>query len=279
MGVQSRVCWAVAAVLLVLAAVPAAQAQAPRPKKTAEERVSRHGVAKLYRDARHWKMLQAILRDLPPVEARPAAPLPTAYDTVAQWLARFDPDYTPPVPEPEPLRVRSVTQFKRLQRSAFQRRFADTEWAYLGNAQFTPLDTSHTRVLRARLQSRYGAPTKTLVELDYSRNLKAEEYIQFEYWFAVNDTIPVIVMDAHGPFDRGLVLVSDQRHRDELLSLREQLLGDLVEEPLAPFVDYYYNHRVGRWYRTGFDGRHFFTDSIGQPNLARGRPQLPPPNR
>ena len=268
----------IAVVLLAegLAAVPAA---AQTPKKQAAEKVSRYALPQVYREARLQKMLVQILAELPPVRPRAPEPMPNAYDTLAQWLAQFDPDYIPPPPPIEPLVVKTWKLYKRVERNGFQRRFEGTEWAYLGNNQYTEHDTSRTALVRARMQEHFGAPTKTLVELDYSRNLRAEEYIQFEYWFAVNDSIPLIVMDVHGPFDRGVVVLSDQKYRDDLFSLRQQLLAELPEASPAPYVDYYFNPRTRRWYRTGFDGHHFFTDPIGQPNLARGRPQLGTPNR
>ena len=141
-----------------------------------------------------------------------------------------------------------------------------------------PLDTVETKEIRARMQSRFGPPTRTLVELDYSRGLRREEYIQFEYWFILNDSIPMMVMDVNGPFEQGIVVAGDHRYRNILYTMRQSFLGRMMhEETLAPYVDYYYNYASRRWYRTGYDGQQFFTDPIGQPNLARGRPQLARP--
>lgn len=270
--------WVLVIGVVLLAGAPAVPAAAQTPTK-GDAKLSRYALPEVYREARRQKIFTQILAELPPFVPRPPEPMPNAYDTLAQWLARFDPDYIPPPPPEVPLVVEQWKLYRRVERSGFERRFAGTEWAYLGNNQYTELDTSRTSLVRARMQERFGAPTKTLVELDYSRNLRAEEYIQFEYWFALNDSIPFIVMDVHGPFDRGVVVLSDQRYRDDLYDLRQQLLATLPEASPAPFVDYYYNPRTRRWYRTGFDGHHFFTDPIGQPNLARGRPQLPAPNR
>jgi hypothetical protein len=90
--------------------------------------------------------------------------------------------------------------------------------------------------------------------------------------------VAVRVMDSNGPFDRGLVIAADYRLRDDLPAIRAALLEAVSTTPrLQRYVDYYYSETQRRWYRTGFDGRRFFTRPIPEPNLARGRPQLPHP--
>jgi hypothetical protein len=241
--------------------------------------VSRHDLPKFYREAQLQMQFDQILsRVKPGLQALPPMHLASPADTVALWIARQAFNYTPP---PKKVRVTSRVEkwqlVKRIERHQYSGRFDTVKWAYLGNNYLTPIDTSFTPKIRARMQARFGAPTRTLVELDYSRPLSREEYIQFEYWFIVNDSIPMIVMDVNGPFDRGLVVACDHQYRNILYTLRQSFLGTLLEEETpAPYVDYYYNYPARRWYRTGFDGRQFFTDPIGQPNLARGRPQLAP---
>ncbi len=257
--------------LAALMAVPAQGQRAPR--------VSKHDLPKVYRDARFQRLLDQIFREhglrVPPL---PALLPPSPYaDSLRAWLTPFYPDYVAYVEPPRPLRVEKWQLVQRNERHRYERQFDQVKWAYLGNNYFTPLDTAFTREIRARMQAHFGAPTKTLVELDFSRNLRMEEYIQFEYWFILNDSIPVIVMDVNGPFDRGVVVAADHHYRDALFTLRRSFLEPLMDGGrMAPYVDYYYYYRRRRWYRTGFDGRQFFTDSIGQPNLARGRPHLAP---
>ncbi len=242
--------------------------------------VTRKDLPNVYRDARFKKQYDKLLRTtqmrmtpLPPEHiASPA-------DTVGPWIARQAYNYVPPQEEVKfTAKISSWQLIKRIERHKYKRQFESVKWAYLGNNYFTPLDTVKTRKIRARMQSRFGAPTRTLVELDYSRSLRREEYIQFEYWFIVNDSIPMIVMDVNGPFEHGIVVACDHRYRNILYNMRQSFLGRMMhEEELAPYVDYYYNYVSRRWYRTGFDGQQFFTDPIGQPNLARGRPQLARP--
>ena len=212
------------------------------------------------------------------VQVLPPEHVASPADTVGPWIASLAPHYAPPKIERKVTgKVESWRLVKRIERHEYAEQFEGVKWAYMGNNYITPIDTTHTRILRAYLQGRFGSPTRTLVELDFSRNLRREEYIQFEYWFVLNDSIPMIVMDANGPFDRGVVVACDHRYRNILYNLRQSFLGALMrkEEP-APYVDYYFNYPARRWYRTGYDGQEFFTDPIGQPNLARGRPQLAP---
>ncbi|MFQ5568878.1 MAG: hypothetical protein ACE5G0_04335 [Rhodothermales bacterium] len=257
-------------VLLALVLVMPVRGQDP-PK------VSRHSLPAFYHEARFQMVLQRVIREtglyLAPL---PAEHLASEADTLHHWLATRDPNYVPVKEEPDPTVIQSWQLVKRIERAAYVKQFDEVKWAYLGNNYFTPLDTVLTREIRARMQARFGAPTKTLVELDYSRRLRMEEYIQFEYWFILNDSIPMIVMDVNGPFERGIVVACDQRYRSVLFQLRQSFLGTLMQEEYGPYVDYYYHYRNRQWYRTGYDGRRFFRHAIGQPNLARGRPKLAP---
>ncbi len=267
---SARLCKTLGVLLpAVLLALPVQAQQQPR--------LSKHDLPKIYREARFQRMLGQIYGEhglrVTPFSAT-ALPSPHA-DSLLAWLAPFYPDYVPYVPPPKPVRVERWKLIQRNEWITYARQFDAVKWAYLGNNYFTAVDTTFTQEVRARMQARFGAPTKTLAELDFSRNLRMDEYIQFEYWFILNDSIPMIVMDVNGPFDRGVVVACDHRYREALLDLRQSFLTPMMEEGrLAPYVDYYFYYRRRRWYRTGFDGQHFFTDPIGQPNLARGRPQL-----
>lgn len=179
---------------------------------------------------------------------------------------------------------------RRLERSWFQKEFGDTKWAFLGTSPYlTPLDTTFTRELRARLEAQFGAPTRTLA--DFDREDAPDEYIQFEYWFVVNDTIPAMVMDVHGPHDRGLIVATDRRFRADLQAFREALLAPVLRaDERAPYVDYFYDTEVDTWYRAGYDGADFFLEPIRRSRVVEGRrprldsvqaaqPQAPPSER
>lgn len=161
---------------------------------------------------------------------------------------------------------------RRLERGWFQKEFGDTPWAFLGNSSYlSPLDTTFTRTLRARMEAHFGPPTHTLVDL-IDQNGSVDDYIQFEYWFVVNDSIPAIVMDVHGPYDRGLIVATDRRYRNELYAFRKALLAPLVESAARhPYVDYFYDADVDQWYRTGFDGADYFIEPAPRNRIVPGR--------
>jgi len=195
----------------------------------------------------------------------------------------------PEVPSPTPTEkapaftIDSRETVRRLARPGFSKRFRDTQWAFLGAGYYlTPFDTTKTLALRARLQAQFGAPTQTVA--DFSAEERPEETPQFAYWFVVNDSIPVRVTDAGGPYDRGLILAADARYRDDLHNLRRALLAPLLADSakLAPYVDYYHDSAEGAWYRAGFDGRAFFVEPIRAQEVTPGRrPWMPepPPDR
>ena len=178
-----------------------------------------------------------------------------------------------PVPDEPRFEVTNWRMVKKLEREWFAKQHAETPWAYLGSNFWTPIDTTQTSRWRAILEATFGAPTKTLAELDFSREIRLDEYIQFEYWFVLNDSIPLRVMDVNGPFERGLVVSTDQQYRDLLYDIRQAFLLDLATSaPLKPYVDYYYHTALGAWYRAGYDGARFYLKAIPRPNMRFGRP-------
>lgn len=201
---------------------------------------------------------------------------PERLSTTADSLLPPPPDLKAEAREPTfEITERRVVQ--RLERNWFQKTFGDTQWAFLGNSSFlSPLDTTFTRRLRAQLEAQFGPPTLTLADLKL--NDEVEDYIQFEYWFVVNDSIPAIVMDVHGPYDRGVIVATDRRYRAELKAFRDALLRPVLESSSRePYVDYFYDVEVARWYRTGFDGAGYFIEPVPRSQIVAGRrPWLPP---
>ncbi len=215
------------------------------------------------------------------MQPRPPALLPSAADTIRAWLlARRPPPPAPPGEPAPPFTVEQWRLMRKLERHWFEKTFRETKWAFLGSNTFSPLDTLRTPELRARLEAHFGPPTKTVVELDSLEHRAREEFVEFEYWFVVNDTIPLVLMDVNGPFERGLVTATDHRFRNILFDLRETFLRDLIaEETRSPYVDYYYQYDTQTWYLTGFDGGAFFLRRIARPALFRGRPRLRGPTK
>jgi hypothetical protein len=233
-----------------------------------------------YRTARLRALAQEFLEGRQGLAVQPPRRLPTGADTLLSASAR--PDTTRPGAEARPaFPVESVRRVRDLERSWFRRRYQSVEWAFLGSGRrLTFPDTARTRTLRARLQARFGPPTRTLAELYSNDWVRApdstrEPPIQFEYWFIVNDSIPVRVSDVGGPRDRGVIVSSDRRYRDDLAAIRSALLGPLQGVEPAPYVDYYYEAATRRWYRVGFDGQAFFRERISRFDIVPGRrPQL-----
>lgn len=256
--------------ILIFAATLPAAAQ-PEPH------ITMHDVGWVYREAQFFVEFEANLESTGRlVMPRPLERHQTAADTLDLWIRKRAFDYKPPPePEPPPPLIQTWKVISPGERLKNLHVFGTAEWAFLGNNEFTALDTSLTREIRARMQSRFGPPTVTMVEREYWLPLSREEYIQFEYWFELNDSIPMIVIDVNGPTDRGVIVAVYPEYRDVLYQLRESFLGGLIHsEPFAPYVDYYYNYVAKRWYRTGWDGEQFFIESMSAPNLARGRPKL-----
>jgi len=125
------------------------------------------------------------------------------------------------------------------------------------------------------MQSGFGSPTRTMVEIGPPDSLFREEIVQFEYWFLVNDDVPVLVLDVNGPWDRGLVFAAPKAQRDSLELMKEALLGQLMEtDDRTAYADYYYNFDRRTWYITGYDGARFVDVRIDPPNLILGRPAV-----
>jgi hypothetical protein len=243
----------------------------PKPEVGAPDLIQR------YRTARRRILAQRILLEgRRGVPVLPPARIPTPSDSLRPMLP---PSQRSPAGEEDTTTfvVESVHALQRLERGWFQKKFADTGWSFLGSGRyFTLFDTTKTTELRARLQAEFGDPTQELADFTVrgGSNTLPDDFVQFEYWFVVNDSIPVKVMDAGGPRDRGLIVAADQRVRDRLYALRQALLRPLRRGTRAPYVDYWYEEETRRWYRTGFDGDRFFLERIYRSQLAPGRPTL-----
>lgn len=232
-------------------------------------------LAERYRTARLQRLVQPYLTGHRTLPIQSTRPVPVRIDSLLGPTPDRD---TTASPTQQPrFSVNEVRRVRDLERSWFQDRYRDVEWAFLGTStQFTVFDTTRTRDLRARLQAQFGEPTRTMAEV-YSREWRRapdstrDPPIQFEYWFIVNDSMPVRVMDVNGPSDRGVIVSTRRRHRHQLHALRAALLRPLRTPTRAPYVDYYYESETGRWYRVGFDGTDFFRERISRFDILSGR--------
>ena len=210
--------------------------------------------------------------------------IPTRADTLQQWLNQLTNNAR--ISEwnrrEKKFEVETWRLIRKFERPWFNAKFEKTLWAYLGTESLMPVDTSYTRDLRAKLEAYYGPPTQTISELLQSNDSRRmrDRYMQFEYWFIVNDSIPVLLMDVNGPLERGIIVSSDQEYRDILLQVRESLLREFLQsDKRAPYIDYYYDSISRIWYYAGFDGKSYIYEPIDRPNLALGRPWLNVINR
>ncbi len=153
---------------------------------------------------------------------------------------------------------------------AFLERFRETFWRASDPRSLT-LDTTATPLVRGLLQAVFGRPTRNadaVRQVGYTGN----EFVQFEYWFVVNDSIPVLILDLDGPFGRGLLLAGAEAYADRLPELKEDLSRQLFEtNGPDPFLDYYHSYERRQWYRTGFNGTEYFTLPIRAPGWAQTR--------
>ena len=123
--------------------------------------VSRQNLPTVYRMARFQMQYNDILQgNRMRVTPLPPEAITSPADTVGLWIARQAYDYEPPKKEVKPpSHVSSWKVIKRIERYRHKPKFDAVKWAYLGNNYFTPLDTVHTKEIRARMQSRFGPPT------------------------------------------------------------------------------------------------------------------------
>ena len=219
-----------------------------------------------YREARYQTLARQHLQREGQFPVYPPERLPIPTDS----LRPARPDRGSTTPQAPSFPLHHVRPVQRLERNWFQQKFAGTDWSYLGNtAEYTFLDTTRTLHLRARMQAQFGDPTRTLADRPLEKPPKNRT--QFEYWFVVNDSIPVQIMDPMGPKGRGLIVAVEQAYRDRLRALRDTLLAPLQRSERAPHVDYYYDPRRERWYRTGYDGQSFFLEQIPSTRVVPGQ--------
>ncbi|WP_263784710.1 hypothetical protein [Salinibacter grassmerensis] len=219
-----------------------------------------------YQDERYRALARRHLRREGTWPTHPPMAIPTPTDS----LRLVRPTSAPPAAQSPTFPLEDVRPVRHLERGWFRERFADAEWSFLGDtSDHTFLDTTRTPALRARLQAEFGDPTQTLA--DAPLDDPPTDRPQFEYWFVVNDSIPVQVTDGRGPQGRGLIVAADRAYRDQLRGLRDTLLAPLRNVGTAPHVDYYYDERRERWYRAGFDGQSFFLTPISRGDIVPGR--------
>lgn len=152
------------------------------------------------------------------------------------------------------------------QREEFLRRFSEIKWTGQGLYQQTRIDNAETSEVRARLQSRYGDPTQKLEDLIDTKGFRPAEAIQFEYWFTVDDSIPMMVLDVDGPFGNGLVYGGASRYVDLMPQIKRTFSQKLmdVENP-ASYQDYFYSPEREQWFDVRYESGEHIARKINAP--------------
>lgn len=148
----------------------------------------------------------------------------------------------------------------------FQERFNDINWTGRGLNQQTKIDDRQANEIRARLQAAFGDPTRTLEDLLNQEGFRPGKAIQFEYWFTVDDSIPMMVLDWDGPFGRGLTFVGASKYIDLMPQIKRAFSQELMSvESLANYEDYFYSPERGQWFRVAYQDGNFITKEIESP--------------
>lgn len=163
-----------------------------------------------------------------------------------------------------------IVKVERVDAATFQRRFSNTRWTGQGMQGITDIDRIPSMELRARLQTVFGDPTRTLDDLAFRPNFRMAEAIQYEYWFIVNDRYPMMILDIDGPFARGLVYAVSVSYID-LMPQIKRALSRMIMEPteLSNFTDVFYSPERGNWYEISFRDGEFNYVEIPQPSRFR----------
>lgn len=165
-------------------------------------------------------------------------------------------------------------EFKKVDRSErerFERMFAEINWTGQGLYNPTTIDRIPTVELRSRLQAVFGEPTQTIGDLINNTNFRPGKAVQFEYWFIIDERIPLMLLDLDGPFENGLVYVGASRYIDLMpqvkRTLNRMLMNDYGE--LAPFSDFFYSPERDQWYLVEYKDGEFNHQPIDRPASFR----------
>ena len=155
---------------------------------------------------------------------------------------------------PGPARLAAVGQGGAGRAGQLPGALRETYWQARCRAAGCSSTPPSTAVLRGRFRPSFGRPTRN-GDAQRRYGYGGSEYIQFEYWFVVNDSIPVLALDIDGPFGT--------RPADRQRRAVRRVPGDPQGGPLrpprrargpVPWLDYYHSYERGAWFRTGYNG-------------------------
>jgi|SRR5690625_3986458 len=150
--------------------------------------------------------------------------------------------------------------------SWFMDKFGDINWTGQGFYDNTDLDGRQTNEIRARLQAAYGDPTKTIEDLIKLEDFRPAQAIQFEYWFVIDDSIPMMILDIDGPFGRGLVYAGASKYIDLMPQVKRVFSKEVMAiDDLPAYQDYYYSPERRQWFNVTHDNGDYRTTEISSP--------------
>ena len=152
--------------------------------------------------------------------------------------------------------------------AVFEANFKDIKWTGQG-FNYNELDRVPAIELRARLESVFGSPTKTIEDIVQGGKLRAGKAIQFEYWFDVDGEIPMMILDLDGPFADGLVYVGASRFIDLMPAVKRTLTRQLLEAEPKAYVDYFYSPEREQWYEVRYQDGEYTKIEVDKPSQIR----------
>jgi len=162
-----------------------------------------------------------------------------------------------------------IRKVEKSERAQFQHRFAEINWTGQGLYNPTTIDRIPTIELRSRLQAVFGNPTQTIADLIVMNNFRPGKAIQFEYWFIIDNEMPMMILDLDGPFADGLVYVGASRFIDRMPQVKRTLNRMLMGDDGDPveFSDYFFSPERDQWYLVQYKDGEFKREMINRPSF------------
>lgn len=159
-----------------------------------------------------------------------------------------------------------IPEFEKVSRSDSNEILDQISLTGEGLYENTALDSRQTNEIRARLQAAFGDPTRTLEDLVNRENFRPGKAIQFEYWFTVDDSIPMVVLDWDGPFGSGLTFGGASKYVDLMPQIKRAFAQKLMSvDTLANYQDYFYSPERRQWYIVTHQNGKYKTKKIKSP--------------
>jgi hypothetical protein len=170
----------------------------------------------------------------------------------------------------DPFRVPEFRKIELAEAANFERTHRNVMWSGQGFQGRTAIDQIPAVELRARLQTVFGNPTKRLEDLITKPGFRLGEAIQYEYWFMVNENIPIMILDIDGPFATGLVYAGPVAFMDYLPEIKRTLSAILMEPTrFEEFTDIFYSPERNQWFEIMYKDGEFETKETARPARFR----------